>query len=277
MNEIAKVDVHLPDTLEDLTQFVLVGKAKLNAYMIKLQSVKRLNVAQEIRDQTLQEAQEVSTALIAAEQRIGELLLGIPKSKGNQYSAKAERSAKAKTKSETIKDMGYERHEALDYQQMAKNPEIVQRVINEALAEGEVVTKASVMREIRSLKEELRKEQEKAKRSEELAEAHENDFKEMKYQYDAMSQRWKRAELERSKLEEQIKKNEDAPIEEIKRSSLVFCSGIAKFIEKYGGYVWLTTRLDEMPEYERKGFIEGVNALDSWVRTMKTNMEGKYE
>ena len=85
MNEIVTTEqTMLPDTLEDLTQFVLVGKATLQAYMLRLQNVNRLSVAQEIRDQTLREAQEVSNALIAAEQRIGELLLAIPTQRGKR-------------------------------------------------------------------------------------------------------------------------------------------------------------------------------------------------
>lgn len=56
---VERSQAQLPDTLEDLTQFVLVGKAKLNAYMLKLQTVNKLSTAQEIRDQTLKEAQEV--------------------------------------------------------------------------------------------------------------------------------------------------------------------------------------------------------------------------
>lgn len=43
--------------------------------------------------------------------------------------------------------MGYGR-EYKDYQQMAKNPEIVQKVIDEAIANGEVVTKTQVLKEI---------------------------------------------------------------------------------------------------------------------------------
>lgn len=161
MNEITNYSAsQLPDNLQDLTQFVLIGKAKLQAYMLKLQTVNKLSVAQEIRDQTLQEAQEISTALIAAEQRIGELLLAIPKSSGgdhgNQYTSAKNRDGSnfGKTKSETIKEMGYSKDEASDYQQMAKNPEIVQLVINTAVANGDVVTKTQVMKKIKEAKKE---------------------------------------------------------------------------------------------------------------------------
>ncbi len=79
-----------------------------------------------------------------AEQRIGELLLAcflllaIPKASGNQYtSAFSADREKAKSKSETIKEMGYGKNEAADYQQMAKNPDIVRKVIEDATAAGD--------------------------------------------------------------------------------------------------------------------------------------------
>lgn len=160
MNELSTVQMQLPDTIEDLTQFVLVGKARLQAYMLKLQTVNKLSVAQEIRDQTLKEAQDISNAVIAAEQRIGELLLSFPTAQGSRtdLSTSAEHAAKVKTKSEAIKEQGYERHEAQDYQDMAKHPEVVQRVIEDALAKGEVVTKSQVLKEIKAAKEQAKQE-----------------------------------------------------------------------------------------------------------------------
>lgn len=71
--------------------------------------------------------QEVSNAVIAAEQRIGELLLAIPKASGGDRKSEDFKNPNGgnfeKTKSETIKDMGYGKNEAHDYQQMAKHPE----------------------------------------------------------------------------------------------------------------------------------------------------------
>ena len=67
------------------------------------------------------------SALIAAEQRIGELLLAIPKAtpNNNPFHEKPDGGNLVKSKSETIKEMGYGKNEAADYQQMAKNPEVV--------------------------------------------------------------------------------------------------------------------------------------------------------
>ena len=156
MNELITHTAQLPDTIEDLTQFVLVGKSKLNAYMLKLRTVNRLSVAQEIRNQTLEETQELANALIAAEQRIGELLLAIPKASGATNFSRDEE--KLKTKGETIKEMGYGKNEAADFQKMARNPDIVRKVIEDATAAGEVVTKSAVLKEIQRAKEEAKAE-----------------------------------------------------------------------------------------------------------------------
>lgn len=160
MNEIITQATQLPDTIEDLTQFVLVGKSKLNAYMLKLRTVNRLSVAQEIRNQTLEETQELANALIAAEQRIGELLLSLPTAQGKRtdLQTSVHNSPEVETKAETISRMGYGEREAKDYQQMAKNPDIVRKVIEDATAAGEVVTKSAVMKEIQRAKEEAKAE-----------------------------------------------------------------------------------------------------------------------
>lgn len=92
--------------------------------------------------------------MIAAEQRIGELLLAIPKASGarTDLQTSSPYREEVKTKSETIKEMGYGKNEAADYQQMAKNPEVVQRVIDNALASGEVVTKTQYDRSVLALR-----------------------------------------------------------------------------------------------------------------------------
>lgn len=157
MNELTTTTQQLPDTLEDLTQYVLVNKAKLQAYMLKLKTVEKLDVAQAIKDQTLKDSQEIASALLAAEQRIGELLLAIPKASGGDRKSEGfknrDMSNFEKSKSETIKNMGYSKDEVSDYQQMAKNPEVVQKVIDDAIANGEVPTKSEVTKNIKFQKQ----------------------------------------------------------------------------------------------------------------------------
>lgn len=310
----------LPDTLEDLTQFVLVGKATLNAYMIKLRTVNKLSTAQEIRNQTLKEAQEVSTALIAAEQRIGEILLAIPKQAGgvNQYNKEEKSTRVEKSKTETIEEMGYTKDEASDYQRMAQNPEIVKRVIDDALANGKVVTTSQVVKEIseekkrtKALEEENRKlreaissqgaenvrlkmelkkapareivkevtvevvpdDYEALKSKAKNADIYQNDFRHMQSEYEKMSEKWKQAEREKEQLIADRNKPESEKAENLKRSALFFCAGVSNFIEKYGGYIWLTQEIDNLEESEKEGYLRAVSALDAWVFQMKSNLE----
>lgn len=58
----------------------------------------------------------------------------------------------------------------------------------------------------------------------------------------------------------------------LKDSTIFFCSKVADFIEKTGGYVWLTDHLNELPEYEKKSYINAVNAVYSWADTLLTNI-----
>ena len=289
MNELTTGTQQLPDTLEDLNQFVLVGKAKLQAYMLKLQTINRLSTAQEIRDQTLQETQELSTALIAAEQRIGELLLAIPKASGgiNQYNKEEKSTHVEKSKSETIKDMGYSKDEASDYQQMAKNPEIVQKVIEDALANGEIITKASVMREIKFYKDrikELQSQEPKVKTVEVVPDDYEALKKKAKeasaYKQDYKREQDKVTEKQREilALKDRIAELEGATQEGLEHANLsenifYFCAICNNFISNVGGLVWLTERIADMPKKEKEMFLKAARSFTDWSLVFKDNLE----
>lgn len=58
----------------------------------------------------------------------------------------------------------------------------------------------------------------------------------------------------------------------LKDSTIFFCSKVADFIEKTGGYIWLTDHLNELPDYEKKSYISAVNAVYSWANTLLNNI-----
>lgn len=307
MNELQTQTVQLPDTIEDLTQFVLVSKAKLQAYMLKLQTVNKLSVAQEIRDQTLKEAQEVSTALIAAEQRIGELLLAIPKASGgvNQYNKEEKSTRVEKSKSETISEMGYTKDEASDYQQMAKNPEIVQKVLDDALADGTVVTKSQVMKEIRDANRKATEENERLKRiisereaenirlknqkpevREIIKEVVPKDYEKTKTDFESYKKDYQRMVNERQtavneaieakrKLREMEKGMADSKSQlKLEEDSEFFAIRVYDFIKQNGGYVWIFNKINELPESKRQNFVKAIFALDAYTKQMVENIGG---
>lgn len=86
---------------------VIKENAVLGAFWVHLGS----RWGQEIREQTLQEMQDISSALIAAETRIGEILLSIPKNTsyhGNQHQEVTSNGVEnTKNKSEVTEEKGY--------------------------------------------------------------------------------------------------------------------------------------------------------------------------
>lgn len=74
---------------------------------------------------------------------------------------------------------------------------------------------------------------------------------------------------------------ENAPGEEyvtkLKTSVMSFCGGIHKFIEEYGGYVWLTDKINEIPEFEREGYIRAIHSIKTWADQMEYNINNKVK
>lgn len=253
----------------------------------------KLSTAQEIRDQTLKEAQEVSTALIAAEQRIGELLLAIPKQTGMRTDllTSETRITEVKTKTETIKDMGYSPDEAKDYQRMAKNPEVVQQVIQTALANGDIVTKTAVMKEIKALHDEIR---DRDKRIQEMVDAPTVEIRTPNDYYDLKKKAkeadaWRRdyndlqdrrtkelartRELERELAELKSATAQGLDTENLSQNVYFFCTTANNFIGNVGGLVWLTERIGDMPEKERDLFIKAATSFRDWALAFTANLE----
>ena len=66
-------------------------------------------------------------------------------------------------------------------------------------------------------------------------------------------------------------------VEKLKNSAILFCTKASTFIEQMGGYVWLTDQINEIPEFEREGYIKAVHAIKSWADTMEYNINNKVK
>lgn len=160
MNDLSIVQNLLPDNIEDLSKFVLIGRDKLQAVRAEISAIQKLGLAKGVYEQKKREAQDLSETLTLAEMRTGELLKAIPKAtKGtgaNQYK-KAEIDTgveNSKTKSETIKELGFTPKQAERMQTLANNPEIVKEAIQEARENDDVVSRAFVLGKIKQAKRE---------------------------------------------------------------------------------------------------------------------------
>ena len=299
MDELTTRTAQLPDTLEDLSQFVLVNKAKLDAYRLKLRTINRLSDAQEIREQTLQEMQDISSALIAAETRIGESLLSIPKAtpNNNPYHEIPDDGNLAKTKAEVTQEMGYTRHEVSDYQRMAQNQSVVNLVLEQAEREGRVVSHAEVMKQIKAKDAEIKRLHDDnkilARRAnpevvEKVVEVKvvPDDYEELKrmtqtYEADnkRLNREYKQVTSELADAKRQLKESkspsaDDKVVQSAQESMDNFSIATYDFIRRYGGNVWSFDKWADVPDSTRANFAKAIQALSAFAQQMADNIAG---
>lgn len=156
MNDLSIVQNLLPDNIEDLSKFVLIGRDKLQAVRAEISAIQKLGLAKEVYEQKKAEAQEIAETVTLAEMRTGELLRQIPKAGQNQYTKMQNDTGveKQKPKSETIKELGFTQKQAERMQTLAENPEIVKQAIQEARENDDVVSRAFVLGKIKQAKRE---------------------------------------------------------------------------------------------------------------------------
>jgi hypothetical protein len=293
MDELTTRTAQLPDTLEDLSQFVLVNKAKLDAYRLKLRTINRLSDAQEIREQTLQEMQDISSALIAAETRIGEILLSIPKASG-QY---AESENRPISKNTVVTKMGYSKDQASDYQRMAQNQSVVNLVLEQAEREGRVVSHAEVMKQIKAKDAEIKRLHDDnkilARRAnpevvEKVVEVEvvPDDYEELKRKnqtYEADNKRlnreYKQVTSELADAKRQLKESkspsaDDKVVQSAQESMDNFSIATYDFIRRYGGNVWSFDKWADVPDSTRTNFAKAIQALSAFAQQMADNIAG---
>lgn len=150
MNELSRSAKQLPDTLEDLSKFVLVGREKLNAVRAEIRAIEKVGLAKEVHEQKLVEAQEIAEAVLDAEVQIGKLTAQIEKASGARNDLKPIDNAveRLQTKSEALQEIGIPQHTAERFERLAKHPETVAQAKEDARAEGRIVTRQDVLNRI---------------------------------------------------------------------------------------------------------------------------------
>lgn len=302
MNEIQKQSIQLPDTLEDLSKFVLVNEERIQALRAEIRAIKKVSLAKEVYEQKLAEAQEIGQVTVEAAQKMGELLLQIQKHQGNSSRDIEE----YKTKTEVTSEMGMTKDQVSQYQQMAQNPEAVQAAIQKAIENGDVVSRSQVMKEIREMKEKIKTLEEirdaqamdKAELRKRLKDLEDNpkikevapaDYREAKNKakaYDAetnrLNQKIANMAKERNALQEEIKELQKERVQEQSKSSLLsdavyFISKCGFFIQDVAGYVWLADKLKELPEKEREQYVRAASAVRDWSTALLQSIERDKE
>lgn len=137
---------NLPDKIEDLAKFVLVGREKLTAVRANIRAIDKLQLAEDVREQKKEEAQMLAEALLDAEVRIGDLLKTIPKAKNQYNKCSSQQCEKQKeTKQEVITRLGFNKDQANRFETLSSNKDIVEQVKAEARENEDIPTRTRVL------------------------------------------------------------------------------------------------------------------------------------
>lgn len=288
MNDLSTGRMQLPDTIEDLAEFVLVNEERIQALRASIRAIQKVSLAREVYEQKLAEAQEIGEITVEAAQRMGELLLQIQKQTGNQYTSAFSRDdEKAKTKTEITSEMGMTKDQVSQYQQMAQNPEAVQVAIQKAIDNGDVVSRSQVMKEIRAVKEEAKRQIEELKnRKPEVKEVVPEDYEDTKRQLRVAESISKRVSEDYNKVrkanqaqQKRIKELEaqigsDKKLRDANLTINYFTSATNDYIQRYGGSVWAFAEIENVDDATKEGFIKAIKSLDAFAQQLISNLEG---
>lgn len=145
-NEITRSAAQLPDTIEDLSRFVLVGREKLTAVRAEIRAIEKVGLAREVHQQKLTEAQEIAEAVLDAEMRIGELTAKIPKATKDNAKKQFDSGVDLiQRKSEVIQKAGLKQWQTERFEQLARHPEVVEQAKAKARERGEIVTRQTAL------------------------------------------------------------------------------------------------------------------------------------
>ena len=168
MNSLTVRKNNVPAQIEDLTKFVLVGREKLVAVRAEIRAIDKVGLAREVRLQKLEEAQDISEAVLDAEVKIGELMAKIPKKQGVRADIRLSNSGvtKCETKEQILENAGFTKMQAHRFETLAKNPELVEQAKAEARENDDIVSRSLVLEKVKQKKREEKEEKRESERRE---------------------------------------------------------------------------------------------------------------
>lgn len=158
----------LPDTPRELAKFVLLGREKLIAVRAEIRAINKAQLAKEVYDQKLEEAQMLGEAVLDAEVKLGEMTSPIPKAPGTRSDLQKtdikplftgeQRFENGtdepidsgvdrlpKTKREVIEGLGFTQTQVQRFETLAANKDLVEQVKEQARENGDIPTRSEVL------------------------------------------------------------------------------------------------------------------------------------
>jgi len=135
LKELIKKPELLPNKIDKLQEFVLIGRQKLIACKAQLKAIKDVNLGINVYDQKLHETQDLAGVVLMAEAKMGELLKDVA-------DPTASRAGRRQLPS------GITHKQSHYAQELSKNIDVIDEVIEKAVENKEVPRRSDVIREI---------------------------------------------------------------------------------------------------------------------------------
>ena len=126
MSDLEVIQSNLPDTLPELSKFVLVGREKLVSVRAEIRAIQNVGLAKEVLEQKKAEAQEIAELVTLSEMRIGSMLKEIPKASGARTDLKpnVHEDKRLQTKTEKAEELGFSPKQVSQFQRMAEHEDV---------------------------------------------------------------------------------------------------------------------------------------------------------
>ena len=138
MNELTTAEKQLPDNLEDLAEFTLIGREKLNAVRAEIRAIEKVGLAKEVHEQKLAEAQDIAEAVLDAEVKIGELTKKMDTAQGQRNDLQLREDGLHKSKADQLREIGISEKQKQDYEDQKEE---YQKSVQDIISKVEVLEK----------------------------------------------------------------------------------------------------------------------------------------
>lgn len=140
---------NLPATIGELIPILAFSKIKADAYKAMSDATAKIGEQQELSQKALESGQRYATVHLYCQKNLGEITRKMPTQRSNQFKKTPVPYGTAEPKIETLREQGILRKSYMEAEKIADNPKILDRVIEQVTAKGEIPTKTAVLNEIR--------------------------------------------------------------------------------------------------------------------------------
>ncbi len=142
MHDLIKIKYNLPSTITELKDFIIYHRENLKGYKAKLNAIDRLDMAADLRQEILEEAQYIGECLLYAEVKLGELIKNISR-EGTKQDLTSARGR------QIFLPNGISHKISFYAQTLASNKDSIEEIIQLSREKGEVPTRYLVLQLIK--------------------------------------------------------------------------------------------------------------------------------